>query len=129
VSAYAWLITEDTMPMEGAPEGSYMNAKGLTGPSTAPADLLVRLANDEGLYFKMYDDDGEHYYSGRLVCSDPEQEVIEVDAEVRPNWVSRLVTASPDEESAFGPLRDFGTGNSGCTEIRYKDKQNRWGSL
>lgn len=40
--------------------------------------------------FRMYDDDGELYYSG---------------------W------AKPDTE--FDPLEDFGTPNAGCTSISY----------
>lgn len=46
--------------------------------------------------FQMYDDDNVLYYEGRC------------------------------KEVGFGPLDDFGTPNSGCTEIRFKNKAGEW---
>ena len=102
---YAWMIDTDHIPDPTAPEGSYLNAKGLTGPRDAPDDLLARLAKGEGRAWKIYDDDGELYYAGRIVFADPDAE--NGDGLTLP-------------EEAFGPLWDFGEGNAGATEIRYR---------
>ena len=51
-----------------------------------------------GWTFKMYDDDGSLYYSGRLVTPDDE---------------------TPDDATAGAPLWDFGQPDSGCVTITY----------
>ncbi len=101
---YAWRVDTDHQPDPTSPVGSYSNAGGVTGPGGAPADLLARLDNGEGRKWRIYDDDGELYYSGRIVFADP--------AEEAGNGISL-------PEEAFGPLWDFGQGNAGATEIRY----------
>lgn len=92
---YAWIIDEDHLDGEGT---------GTTGPRDAPAELLTKLTGtSEGDKFRMYDDDEELYYSGRLLGDDP---------------------------SLFEPLDDYGTPNAGCTEIRYRnDEKGVWETL
>lgn len=80
---YGWIITwanHEFLDIEEV---------GTMGPSdvTFTAEELKA----KGRYFKMYDDDGEHYYSGYLLGGD-----------------------------GFEPKDDFGEPNAGCTEIRYK---------
>jgi hypothetical protein len=89
-AAYAWIIDQDVI------EKGHSN--GLTGPRDLPDDLLAKLEADPkvGKKFKMYDDDGEHYYTGRI-----------------------LYTDEGDSEVEFAPLDDYGTPGAGCTEIRY----------
>jgi hypothetical protein len=130
MSTYAWIIDRDHMPDTDAPEGSYLNAKGLTGPSTATDALLARLKAGEGVKFRMYDDDGEIYYTGRLVLADGDENVTTTTSEhYRHPIVNGGTVFAADESASFGPLRDFGTGNAGATEIRYRDAAGVWGSL
>lgn len=89
---YAWVIDRDY----DAPEGDHGDDVGTEGPRNAPADLLDRLAGGrEGHSFRMYDDDGELIYAGRILYT--ENGVVD----------------------GFEPLDDFGTPNWGCTEIRF----------
>lgn len=130
-STYAWIIDTDHMPTESAAPGTYGNAIGVHGPSNAPADLLDRLKAGEGVRFRLYDDDEELYYSGRLVTREGD-ETVTCDAEVLPGWRLRLCTSDPGETdtASFGPLWDFGLPNAGCTELRYQDSTTgHWGSL
>ena len=94
---YAWLITKDHMFADN-PE---YDDSGVTGPSDAPAHLLALLKQGEGTVFKMYDDDGELYYSGRLVTTDE---------------------AEGTEDACYGPLGDFGMPNAGAVRIHYPSK-------
>lgn len=115
MSKYAWIIDIDHMPDADAPVGTNCNASGMTGPSNAPAELLAVLAEGKGRRFRIYDDDGELYYSGRWVG---------------PHWRENEGQWLP--ESAFGPLSDFGTPNAGATEIRYRangDNTGDWQTL
>jgi hypothetical protein len=105
---YAWIIDKDHIAVEVEPEGTNMNALGVIGPRDAPEDLILRLKHGEGRLFRMYDDDGELYYSGRILVEVPD------------SW------ALQDEH--FGPLYDFGGPNAGCTEIRYKQGKS-WVTL
>ena len=99
---YAWQIDKDHQPDPSAPEGSYSNAPGVAGPFDADPELLRQLAQREGgEAFRIYDDDGELYYSGRII----------------------------GDYEGFEPLDDFGAPNAGATEIRYKDKSGRWAQL
>lgn len=104
-STYAWIVDKDHIADPSARPGSYCNAPGLTGPRNAPDDLVARLAKGEGRKWQMFDDDGERYYDGRIVFTDPDDE--------NGNGLTL-------PEEAFGPLNDFGTGNAGCTEIKYR---------
>lgn len=53
--------------------------------------------------FRMYDDDGELYYTGTLYWSGPADE-------------------EPEEQWLYGPLNDFGTPNAGAVRISYTGK-------
>lgn len=96
--ATAWIITEDLIADEDAPIGSYSNAVGVTGPRSAPEHLIEALKAGKGLQFKMYDDDGEHYYTGRGIADKYDL---------------------GSEEFAYGPLGNFGMPNAGCTLIKW----------
>lgn len=118
-SGYAWIITKDHLAeCEGhestdGPIGNVVycdgscnrGEAGITGPSTATEEDLARLKAGKGDTFKMYDDDGELYYTGRLVVSGE--------------------TTHDDEEACIGPLDDFGMPNAGCTEIRWPGHPER----
>lgn len=96
---YAWTIDTDHLYEDETDR----NAVGVTGPSDAPADLLAKLGAGEGYVFKIYDDDNELYYTGRLVFY-PEED------------------GHPSNEAVAGPLDDYGTPNDGATEVRYPGK-------
>lgn len=99
MARYAWIIDKDHLF-----DDDRVGDKGTIGPGDAPDALVARLNAGEGHRFRMFDDDGELYYSGRYIHVDPEM----VDS--------------------FKPLDDFGTGNAGCTEIRYLDR-GKWERL
>lgn len=92
---YTWVITwanPEVFPgMEQAEE------IGTAGPY-GTTDEMVAYAKKHGETFKMYDDDGEHYYTGKIVHF-----------------------AEGQTEEGFEPLSDYGTANAGATEIRYKN--------
>jgi hypothetical protein len=90
---YAWIIDADHLN-DGDPS-LFGSDKGTFGPRNAPPELIERLRNGEGDTFIMLDDDGELYYTGRVLYADEA-------------WANH-------EE----PLQDFGMPNAGCTEIRY----------
>jgi hypothetical protein len=100
-STYAWIITRDYLAEE---DGGLMPEKGTTGPRDAPDAMLAQLAAGEGTPFRLYDDDGELYYDGRLI-------------------------GDSESEDAFGPLDDFGRPNAGATEIRYLRPGKGWETL
>lgn len=106
--SYAWIIDRDHLFGPGGEfskddDASTYDATGVMGPSAAPDELLERLKAGEGLKFRMYDDDGELYFTGRAIGV----------GEDAPDGEG--VT----EEFAYGPLGDFGAGNSGCTRITW----------
>lgn len=84
-AAYAWRIDLDHLADERT------NEAGTQGPRNMAAELAAELDNGAGLTFEMYDDDGEHYYSGRIVG-----------------------TFEGDE-----PLIDYGRPNAGAVLITY----------
>jgi hypothetical protein len=102
---YAWIIDHDYL--EDA--DSKYDARGVTGPSDAPDALLELLGAPRGprnhlgvvaanvLRFRILDDDGELYYTGRQAFIDPD---------------------TADEDAEFGPLNDFGMPNAGATELQ-----------
>lgn len=67
-----------------------MNAVGIIGPRNATDTQSQQLTAGKGKAFRMYDDDGELYYSGRII----------------------------GEYEGLEPLEDYGTPNAGATEIR-----------
>jgi hypothetical protein len=100
---YYWIIEKDHTADSTAPKATNANAVGLTGPKD-PVDAPP--ANWACHPFKMYDDDGELYYEGKLYF-DPEYEDVEPEV-----W--------------FFPKDDFGEPNAGCTEIHYKNKDGKF---
>lgn len=103
----AWIITKDKIAEADAPEGTNLNAKGLTGPSTASDNDVKRLKAGEGKRFRMLDDDGEIYYYGRWLEED------DCTAEYEEGYYAQ----SPE----FSPLDNFGAPNAGCTELQYDE--------
>ena len=101
MTPYAWLITHDELALPGD-----RSAESTTGPKGIPEKLEKALRSDQvprgftAAEFRMYDDDGYHYYRGRMFYRD-ELEGTEV--------------------QVFGPLRDFGLPHAGCTRIRWND--------
>ena len=102
---YAWIIDTDHLV-----DGKTISRSevGVTGPRSAPIDLLKRLQKGAGARFELFDDDGELCYTGRVIERDPK---------------TSLVTAEPvTEEGCFGPLDDFGRPSAGCTTIKINGK-------
>lgn len=92
--SYAWIIDRDHIDSD----------VGRRGPRNSPPTLEAALNSGKGKPFRMYDDDGELYYEGRLIVSKGEQ----------------------DPEVEFRPLSDFGMPNAGATEIHYQDDAGNW---
>jgi len=113
---YGWIITTDKLAKAGKKgDVGTLGPRGCTEALQArleaelPADgvtpLAARLPVPEGMdrvRFRMYDDDGEHYYSGTLIMD--------------------------GEAEGFEPLDDFGMPGAGCTEIRLFE-HGRWATL
>jgi len=117
---YGWIITKDLLAEETLRTGEgdgFVTEVGVIGPSNIHPGLEARLANGEGLRFRMKDDDGEVMYEGRIVFEDHD---IKVTRYVPFDGVrfTRGITDSVPEEG-FGPLNDFGMPNAGCTSIEY----------
>lgn len=99
---YGWIIDRDLL-YEEDPE-MFQNAVGVTGPSDIPDDIQASLSDGDGRKFQMFDDDREMYFTGRYI--------------------------GPDDDDMLGPLDDFGTPDSGCTEIRYYNEDTKeWETL
>jgi hypothetical protein len=96
MSRYAWIITRDHIADVTIEAGTNSDAAGVTGPHNQVAELK----SGEGKAFRMLDDDGNLYYTGRIIGN----------------------------HSGFEPLEDFGTPNAGCTEIRYLNN-HKWETL
>lgn len=101
VAPYVWLVDHDHLDNKDV---------SIAGPGTSVhyvegesrESLAEKIKNHpEAKQFRMYDDDGELYYSGYYV--------------------------GPGEEE-FAPLDDFGTPNAGCTEIHYLE-DGEWKQL
>ena len=106
MATYGWIIDKDYLAEEGEEAGTNLNAVGVIGPRGIPARIEERLRAGQGRAFRMFDDDGELYYSGRIITS----------------------KADEGSETDFGPLQDFGTPNAGCTFIQYLEK-GKWETL
>lgn len=83
MSKYVWVITDDYV--DGGKD------VGVTGPRSAGANATV--GKDEGVAFRMKDDDGEVYYLGRIKGT----------------------------FQGYEPLYDFGMPNAGCTSIELRE--------
>jgi hypothetical protein len=101
-SKYGWLITKDHLA-EGPDDHS---CEGISGPRNLSDEMEASLRAGNGRAFRMYDDDGELYVSGRIITTD---------------------AADPlDSEWVMAPLDDYGDGGLGCTEIRYAVAGGKW---
>lgn len=89
MSIYGWIITDDHISNED---------KGVSGPSGLKPEFETQLKAGKGEQFKMFDDDGELYYSGLIV----------------------------GDYDGFEPMDDFGMPNAGVTTIKYKGKSGEW---
>ena len=93
-ASYAWIITKDHLAEANIPEGTNSNAKGVIGPRNVTPEQVDRLHEGRiGEAFRIYDDDGELYYSGRII----------------------------GDYEGFEPLDDFGATNAGATDIKYRN--------
>ena len=109
MSDYAWVITIDHLYEEAVKEGDfeYKNEAGVSGPFGATDAQIAKALSKNGRAFRIYDDDGIWYYSGKLY-EEP----------------------GTEGENDFGPLDDWGTPNAGATEIRYfNSSTHRWETL
>ncbi len=86
----AWIIDVDHIADPDKPQPSNQNAKGMMGPRDYKGD-----GSELKYRFRMYDDDGNLYYTGR--CS---------------SW---------DDDDALGPLDNFGAPNAGAVRIDYQN--------
>lgn len=85
---YGWIIDRDHIADE------YGDDTGTFGPRNIPARIEKHLKAGEGIKFRMYDNDGILYYSGRLIGS--------------------------MDEYAEAPLFDFGMPNAGAVRVDYR---------
>lgn len=102
-SSYAWTVNYDHL------DHKRVCVIGPHNSTEAQCEILLhpRTNSDKLTRFKIYDDDGELYYSGYFL-------------------------GDSFDEDAFGPLDDYGTPNAGATEIRYlriKDGKEVWETL
>lgn len=104
VTGYGWIIDTDHLSIEYQDS---IDDTGTAGPSNITDEITNGLNKGAGIPFKIYDDDGELYYSGRIIVPKGEE----------------------DGEMMFRPLSDFGEPNAGATEIRYEDDKGEWKAL
>ena len=105
----AFIIDTDHTAEAGTPEGTNLNAVGITGPRDASTAALAQLAAGAGEQFRMYDDDDQLYYEGRWVA-DP--------------------SVADEAFEGFEPLDCFGTPNAGCTRLDYRNEHTgEWATL
>lgn len=105
MAEYAWLITKDHLAESDKVEVTdpyplLESEVGTMGPEDADEGSLAALGNGHGKTFRMYDDDGILYYTGRMV-----------------------VTGGNDADFAEysdAPLRDFGGPNAGAVLIKWQ---------
>lgn len=130
MTAYAWTIDRDHL-YEGG--GFETTSAGTQGPGEAPVSMLRALDRGEGFAWRCRDDDGELYYSGRIVFGhdegDQPPELREI-REGRGYWlVAGGAPFTAGEEAGFGPLWDFAGPDAGAVAIEYRDRSGRWGVL
>jgi hypothetical protein len=100
---YGWTITRDHLAESYTPAEveKYGSEVGVSGPHDITAEVEKKLATPGQRYvFRMYDDDGELYYTGFGAPATDD--------------------ALGTEEFCFGPLDDFGMPNAGCTSIKWQ---------
>ena len=108
---YCWIIDVDHLwePVQGQEE----DRAGTLGPRYASEEMIHLLQSNKkaGRQFRMYDDDGELYYTGRILGVVDDDSIFVVD------------------ELAFAPLQDFGAPDAGAVDIQYKNQAGAWQSL
>ena len=91
-----WLITQDHLfdpDLERSKEGKMVVTPEIQSVwQEVDYEATAKEIKSKGTHFKIYDDDGELYYSG--YCTD---------------------------DSSFSPLLDFAQPYAGATEIRYRN--------
>lgn len=106
-AGYGWIIDKDHISPQGSKYAND-NSEGTIGPRNILPSIKRRLERGEGEAFRMFDDDGELYYTGRIFHH-------------------------PDFDGCdggFEPMDDFGMPNAGCTEIQYQHKTTgKWETL
>jgi hypothetical protein len=108
---YTWVITRvyiaETIPLERW--GIDYVPADIVGPYNANTRTANLARGSEGAPFKIYDDDGILYFSGRYWGSDE---------------------SGPASEWAFAPLDDYGAPDSGAVTIKYKNPESgAWETL
>ena len=105
-AGYGWIIDRDHLAYDlGSVDHDDRDDTGTIGPRNIYPSIKAQLRAGEGEKFRMYDDDGELYYEGRIVFH-PDYE-------------------APDMQ--FEPLDDFGMPNAGCTTIKYRNRNTgKW---
>ena len=76
----------------------HLEGKEVSVSNVNIVDFSATVAHGSPMDFKMYDDDGELYYTGQMVCLDGSDPFCSLDI--------------------FAPLDDYGRPNAGCTELR-----------
>jgi hypothetical protein len=106
---YAWVITKDHL--DNSSTESLTGDVGIIGPMDAFLDSKTDITkHPDAKKFRMYDDDGELYYTGYIV----------VEGE----------PATEFGEECFNPLNDFGTPNAGAVRIAYLNPTTgKWETL
>ena len=101
VKAYGWIIDRDhEASAELGDEGNTI------GPRDIDDYVLARLHAGEGVPFRMFTDDDELLYTGRVIARKEER----------------------DGEFDHKPLDDFGMPNAGCTRIDVK-RNGKWSTV
>jgi hypothetical protein len=108
-STYAWMIDTDHIDAHTDDDGYKVPVFGPSNMSDEQKAALEKATHQnpgENVHrFRMYDDDGELYYSGWFL-------------------------GDAESEDGFGPLDDFGRPDAGAVTIEYKNaKTGKWEEL
>lgn len=90
---YGWIITKDHLCDEFGGDSEV----GTMGPFGILPEVEEALKSGKGHTFRMYDDDGELYYTGRTYA----------------------INDNMSDDACYAPLGDFGMPGAGAVEIRY----------
>lgn len=107
----AFIIDKDHLAAEDSILGSEYDCTGMVSAAFESDVIILRNDKNVGRKFRMYDDDGILYYSGRYL-ENPEE---------NSDWI---------EWDEFQPLDSFGTPNAGAVRIDYYDSDTKtWETL
>ena len=104
----AWCITCDKLTPGGQPgsrAGKVVMKSGATF-TVDPAELIAFTKRKGMTAFRLFDDDGEHYYCGRI----------------NRDWLDG------DESTAFAPL-DWAMADAGATTMKYANERGEFVQL